>query len=55
MLCIYSVIMVGDYVLSAGLATDSGPRLHSNLAWSLWETAAGPVAASCGDRGDYSV
>ena len=35
MLYIYSDVMVGDYVLSAGRATDSGPGLHSNLMWSL--------------------
>ena len=35
MLYIYSDVMVGDYVLSAGRATDSGPGLHSKLTWSL--------------------
>ena len=34
--CIYITdVLVGDYVLSAGRAADSGPGLHSNLAWSL--------------------
>ena len=44
MLYIYSDIMVGDYVLSAGRATDSGPGLHSNLAWSLYDKV---VVYSC--------
>ena len=28
--CIYSDVMVGDYVLSTGRVTDSGPGLHSD-------------------------
>ena len=32
--CIYSDIVVGDCVLYAQQATDSGPGLHSNLALS---------------------
>ena len=33
-MCIYSDIIVGDCVLCAKQATDSGPGLHSNLVLS---------------------
>ena len=33
-LCIYSDIVVGDCVVYAKQATDSGPGLHSNLVLS---------------------
>ena len=48
MLYIYSDVMVGDYVLSAGRATDSGSGLHRWLPPDWWR----PPAVT---GGDYSV
>ena len=44
--------MVGDYVLCAGPATDSVPRLHSNLSYLCMRLPPGQVVASCGGRGE---
>ena len=52
---IHSDIVVGDYVLCAGPATDSVPRLHSNLSYPCMRLPPGQVVASCGGRGSYSV
>ena len=42
----------GDYRLYAKQVADCGPGSPGNSTLSSWETAAGWVVASCGDRGE---
>ena len=55
MLYIYSDIMVGNYVLGAGRATDCGPGLHSKLVCHCRRLPPDGWRPLVVTGGDYSV